>query len=359
MVTTPGVATADGPRAGTITVNIPDDRTCQIYTIMSSFASENADRCGCDGDTLLCYYEDYCSQDDICADTVELMVELDSGTDGNPNGVSIKGCTDFISALEFEQTCIDFEFNAAQEITACNSVTYGGKRCKCDICGDNMSVDIDCSEFNERAKTSRCQTLPENFGPVVPTFQKTLQSRGGTGCKLYQTLESTINNMDEMCGCSADGLSLECRTFNLASGDTDAESVEMRISEGSASNKYEIENCIRFDNDNRYDVTCITTSVIRVRGDLTHDKCLGATFGGMSCQCKICDDKNGIDIDCTAFEDKVKTDGCQRYDAGQPFVADFEVAYNGDGSSATTATSRFWNMQTMILFFMAVAGAYL
>jgi len=339
-----------------IIVAIPDDKSCPIFSLIAAEIPNANSFCGCTGPTSLsCYYTDIC-QDGRCADTVEVLTSITTG-------VNVKYCTEWRDDMGFQLTCADLEIGFDQMLSGCNGASYGGKQCKCKVCSDNLSLDIDCSEHDPYAKTDGCQGLPEEVGPVIPAFQlkpSSLTTNGGvssttstfgggdTSCPLYNYLSDRITDIGSICGCDDDEV-LNCRKQDVCAINDDglqsyrnngrektntcSDYVDVSIDIGDTD--ISVENCVTFDKDTaNYEKTCATISILLgTKSGINFDRCSSATYGddkNNRCLCRVCNDKESVEIDCSEYNPLAKTPGCQKIETVQltPFVPNF----NSDGS---------------------------
>lgn len=171
------------------------DGECGEYHFVVEQIPEDTATCNCNGTAVSCEFEMVCHKSEqLCARPAEITINFDGEA-------SISSCSEYTS--DFEETCVDISIGADRLLDECNSVTYGDKRCFCEICDDRASVSIDCSMYHPRATTGMCQPIHlielnlMELRPFIPEFQidNTLNALGTNSFKRNSGSTSFMMNL--------------------------------------------------------------------------------------------------------------------------------------------------------------------
>jgi len=293
------------------------------------------------------------------------------------SGVLVEYCSQF--PFGFTDTCVTLELNSAGDrIESCDA-TYAGRNCDCNVCSDQSSIAVDCSDYDCHATTNGCQNIdlsaeelvtvvldfqpndwecrepgtiaatPDNMTPAptsYPTTLVSLQNQLGGGvagdvtkctrkppneprpppegprdCFLYNMLMAEMPDAAEWCICDGE-TAINCYMDNVCSDGACADELDLVVSIDNGNNA---ETCTKFSDD-RFQETCVS---VEANLDGTLMGCNYATYDGQHCNCEICDDNLSISVDCSMYNEYA-TVTCQGMEGVEPQVLAFKAPPSDD-----------------------------
>ena len=147
---------------------------CGGFQLIADQIPNGEEDCQCiNGSQIQCSLSGACSEDrSICTDRVGLSFQF-LVQDQQVNRLKLSAC--FTYAAEFAATCIETIIAPNQQLEACNSATYGGEECLCNVCNDNKSLSLDCTEHHPQASSGGCYLLSEAI-PALSKFDESPQN---------------------------------------------------------------------------------------------------------------------------------------------------------------------------------------
>lgn len=139
-------------------------------------------------------------------------------------------------------------------------------------------------------------------------------------CSGYELIIDEIPNGRDSCDC--DGLSIHCLFHAVCQEGSDdprcADAVMYEVS--FEDDELTILSCAAIAEGNFLE----TCAKISLGPDLMLDQCIQASYGGEPCDCEVCEDRAGLSLDCTMYDERAQTD-CQSMALGQvsPMVHGF------------------------------------
>lgn len=286
------------------------DQSCALYAaLVAQIEGDASDICGCDAEgNMECTFRNVCDDStSVCARSVVYTV----GYGNNNQGIKTKFCTEFVASTGFQFTCVVTETGIVddEEVQYCHGATYANRPCRCTICDDQVSISIDCSEYDPYAYTVGCQSM-QSF---LPAFQYrsspflSVNIPENRSCLVFQGLSQFMEDASAHCGCF-DADTVVCYHSNICNdAGLCAETHQMYLKLGPFMQTIQLETCLEFRSDFGFGLTCFD---VEVGMDRSLQKCNGATLDGKECECALCG-TNGVSIDCSMHDPFATTDGCQ------------------------------------------------
>ena len=140
--------------------NLPD--ICTGFELIIDEIPDGRNSCACDGVSVNCLFKAACEegvvQNPKCGDTVKYVIAFENQI------ITIESCA-AISEGGFQETCALVSLAPDLQLDECLEGTYGGRPCDCQVCDSRSGLLLDCTAYDERAKTS-CQAL--GLGQLTP-----------------------------------------------------------------------------------------------------------------------------------------------------------------------------------------------
>lgn len=280
---------------------------CDNFGLLDDLLSTDARKnCGCDDTVVSCQYGAVCSENGVCAASVDISMDFS-------DGLLVSSCANYTES--FQEMCFDLMIASDRNSSKCKG-TYGGAECVCEVCQNGgRGVKLDCSEYHPLAVTNGCQEVA-----AVEMFTDVQGPCGDLQYAVQKIPENTAT-----CEC-ADG-SVTCEFGEICRKDDGvcAAPVEMTfVFEGMRS----VKSCSNFTTG-EFEKTCVEISI---GSDRLLDTCTSASYGGLPCSCKVCEDRASVNVDCSAYKPLASTGGCQNVHLMnltsmelRPFVPEFRI----------------------------------
>lgn len=145
--------------------DLPD--ICSGFELIIDEIPGGRDSCECDGSRVTCLFRAICpeghKEENRCADTVLYEVAFEQ------QEITILSCAS-ITDGGFDETCAKVSLAADLELDKCLVASYGGLPCDCDVCPDRNSLLLDCSAYDQRAKSDCMAIGLADVTPMVHGF---------------------------------------------------------------------------------------------------------------------------------------------------------------------------------------------
>jgi hypothetical protein len=140
--------------------DLPD--ICTGFELIIDEIPDGRNSCACDGVSVNCLFKAACEEGPVenpkCGDTVKYVITFENQV------ITIESCAS-ISEGGFQETCALVSLAPDLQLDECLEGTYGGRPCDCDVCDSRTGLLLDCTAYDERAKTN-CQPL--GLGQLTP-----------------------------------------------------------------------------------------------------------------------------------------------------------------------------------------------
>jgi hypothetical protein len=135
---------------------------CTGFELIIDEIPDGRNSCACDGLSVNCLFKAACEEGVVenpkCGDTVKYVITFENQV------ITIESCAS-ISQGGFEETCALVSLAPDLQLDECLEGTYGGRPCDCQVCDSRSGLLLDCTAYDERAKTN-CQPL--GLGQLTP-----------------------------------------------------------------------------------------------------------------------------------------------------------------------------------------------